>query len=903
MRKIIQNLHPWLGICLAAMAFGATADAVPPRVAAITFDIKSQPIADALNEFGQQSGIQILFYSEVANGFTAPALIGAFTPDEALIQLLSHTGLTYSRINERTVAIHRVVSTVPEGKATRSEAVLPVMQLANYMQISEEPNNEMARGAGSQQEVDRQDSSEKRRKPRIEEVIVTAQKRAERLQDVPISVAVVSADQIDQRGLVNAEDYLRGIPGTNQVDQHFGQSIIIRGIETTTSSQSYSSGSTVATYFGETPTTNSAGLNGGSNVDLKLVDIERVEVLRGPQGTAFGNSSMGGAVRTIPVAPNLDLVEGKVAAGYSITSGTGGDNHNVQAVGNLPLLKDRLAIRATAYSNQESGFYRNVADSDAAFQAAVVTRYGAEAFATGEEEVGSYYVVGGRIAALFQASDDLRFTLSYLSQKAETDGSPVATSGSNEYEQTLLQVAPEHVIRGQKGGQVDRDIDIANATMEYNLGWADLLASYSHTTGGTTESYPYTIFGSANAVPASAYSVSDHREHVGEVRLATHLDGAWNFLAGLYAEDLKDDVFWDERWYGAPTTNTFVPPGTQIRILGFSPERRNLKQKAAFGEASWELVQRLTLTAGVRAYKYDRIFQFDGTGPFWGDLHVRQNSEASGENYRANLSYKPSDDTLIYAGWSQGFRVGQLQRPLPAGLCDRDADGIADGTDITIESSMHVDSDSVDSYEIGGKVALLDRRLRIDAAIFRMDWSDIPVAVRAGVLGQNCGIIYTANAGEAVSEGAEVQASFQITEPLRVDFGGSLIHAKLTKDIPAQNISSGNRLPGSPEINANLSLQYGFEIGGRKASVRADSIYVGSFYGNLQESPNTKSGDYVKLDASARVEIGNLDIDLFVRNLTNEDAFTFRRNNARSGQFYGYRLRPRTIGFQLGYAF
>ena len=201
------------------------------------------------------------------------------------------------------------------------------------------------------------------------------------------------------------------------------------------------------------------------------MDIERVEVLRGPQGTTFGNSSIGGAVRTIPVAPKLDQFEGKMAVGYSVTGDTGGDNYNIQGVGNIPLIKDKLAIRGTAYQYRDSGFYRNGAGSDAAFQAFATAR-GAQAFAVDQEEVGSYYAIGGRVAALLQASENLRFTLSYLRQETEDYGFALATSGN--YQQNMLQVAPEHVQRGQTEGLTDYDIDIANALLEYDLGWGEV---------------------------------------------------------------------------------------------------------------------------------------------------------------------------------------------------------------------------------------------------------------------------------------------------------------------------------------------------------------------------------------------------------------------------------------------
>jgi iron complex outermembrane receptor protein len=174
------------------------------------------------------------------------------------------------------------------------------------------------------------------------DIIVTATRRSENVNDVPISIAVVTAEEISKRGLVSAEDYLRGIPGVNQTSDPVGSSIIIRGLETSPSFQNFSSGTTVATYFGETPITNSGGLAANTNVDIKLVDIERIEVLRGPQGTSFGDSSLGGAVRVIPAKPKTDEVEGHFGAGYSYTGGYGGENYMVQGTVNVPVVTDIL---------------------------------------------------------------------------------------------------------------------------------------------------------------------------------------------------------------------------------------------------------------------------------------------------------------------------------------------------------------------------------------------------------------------------------------------------------------------------------------------------------------------------------------------------------------------------------
>ncbi len=849
------------------------------------FDIPAQSLPKALKLFASQANMQLLYESEVVSGGNSNTLVGEYDKRMALEHLLKGTGyeVVFTKANGATI---RAKGAAPSAsRVTGGDEGLRLAQAEASSSTASQDEN--VRGKDEDKKYGAQANPQ--------EIVVTAQKRTERVQDVPSSIAVVTAEDISQRGLVDAEDYLRGIPGVNQVGgagAYGGQLIVIRGMETGLRPQNFYAGPTTATYFGETPTSTAGGLV-ASNVDIKLVDIERVEVLRGPQGTAFGSSSMGGAVRTIPVAPKLDRREGKLAAAYSSTSGTGGDNYMFQGIANVPLIADKLAIRATAYAFSDSGFYRNRAGSDPAYQAGLVSRFGAQAFAVDEENEGSYYATGGRLAALYQATEDLRVTLSYLTQKNETDGWPLATSGT--YDQTLMRVAPEHVFRGQTSGVLDSKIDIANAVIEYDLSWADLLATYSFIDSGQTHATPYGVFN--NIWSASMSRVLPHREQSAEIRLVTRLDDNWNFLAGVYAEKQFDSQRQELYWVGDPATNVLVPGA---RFFSGSFIRRDRDQQAAFGEVSWKFLSNWTLTGGARAFQYSRIQRSDNYGPLiaGGFSSQRDAGEASGAIFRANLSYKPAENALLYAGWSQGFRPGQIQPPPAAGLCDVDGNGIIDGTNFPLDAFVLIKSDEVNNYEVGGKVALLDRRLAVDAAVFRMDWSDIPVSDLLP-----CGGGYTVNAGGARSEGVEIQANLQLTDALRADIGGSWVDARLTKDVPAQGYHSGDRLPGAPKTNANVGLHYAFKLGEHNAFVRADGIYVGPFYTNVLQSPGVRAGDYVKLDATARVAFDtNLDVDLYIRNLTNEDAFTLR-GSSNLGPFYGHRMQPRTIGLQLNYSF
>lgn len=737
----------------------------------------------------------------------------------------------------------------------------------------------------------------------LEEVVVTAQKREERLQDVPISITAVTMEDIDRRGLVSAEDYLRGIPGVNYVEGGMGGGVVIRGLETNPQNPA-AVGRAVATYFGETSVT---GTQGGVDAnDIKLVDIARVEVLRGPQGTAFGNSALGGAIRIIPAAPRLDRFEGKLAANYSVTSGTGGDNHMIQGVANLPLVQDRLAIRASAFRFEDSGYYRNVAGSDPTFQA-ISNQWDAQAFATDADEIGGTLFTGGRIAALFRATDNLTVTLTYLTQETErdlqaqsgTDGL-LAPTALAPFEQARWQIANEQVMRGARWGLQASHIDLVNLTAEYDLNWSSLVATVSHIEGGGIASSNL-----GGGLPWSGRNDHKIRQNLsGEVRLATQLTGAWNFLVGLYGEEIKKDHFFDAYWFGSQPS-PFAGVLGPVSFLGAQSEDRELSQKAGFAEVSWKFHPALTLTGGARFFEYDSSTAVITNLLTPSSRNSSVSGETSGDSFKTNLTYKPNENGMVYAGWSQGFRLGLgPQSGLPVDICDRNSDGIVDGTSgVTIGSTRFVDPDSLDNYELGAKLGLLDERLTIAADIFRIEWEGLPFNVRSPSLAQGgCELAYTANVGRSTSEGVELQANIQATEDLRIALGGSWIDAKLTEDIPAQGFRSGDQLPGSPEYTANLALQYAFGLAGYDSFIRVDSIYVGHFYNSFAAHPQTEAGGYVKVDLAAQVTFQNFGLKLFLHNLTDADEFTLRES-VPSGVNTGYRLRPRTIGLQLDYNF
>jgi outer membrane receptor protein involved in Fe transport len=862
---------------LYSSAIICVAISTPATAQAKSFDIPTQSVDTAIGMLGRQADVQIMAARRATRGKQANAVRGNMTIQEALNRLLAGTGLVARPAGARTYSV------VPGQAAPAAREMRPASSAQNGGGLPRDQAVALAADTAGANE----------------EIVVTAQKREQRLIDVPMSVAAVSALEIERRKLVSAEDYLRGMPGVNQVDSGFGPSVSVRGLETTTTSQNFASGSTVAMYFGEVSTTSSTGMTGGAGADFKLVDIERVEVLKGPQGTAFGSSSIGGVVRIIPASPRLDRFEGRISAGATSTADTGGTGFNVQGVANLPIVDDVLAVRAVAYHFNDSGFYRGIAGTDPVIQAAAI-RTGSQQYAVSDDELGGSKFTGARVSALFRPTDRLKITATFVTQKTLWD----AWAGSNRggYDQAILRVGPADQVFGLSKGGTRTNVDLYNVVAEYDLGWADLLATYAHIDGRSTYAFPWSTSGTNPMVSATN---GQHKEDNGELRIATKFSGPVNFLAGVYAESLTDFYTQSVYWYGSVASNPFVAtvPYATPNLLADTRDDFTLKQRAVFGEVSWEILSGLTLTGGARAYEYDRSATRSEKGPLLAPAAptavrtVGGKTSASGTNFKANLSYKPSDDMMVYAGWSQGFRPGKTQAGLPAGACDvNPVDGIVDGTSISLESTREVQSDSIDSYEAGAKGRLMDGRVTASFAAFRADWSGIPVQVRATCAGGTL-IGYTANAGAARSEGLEGQITIQATRNLRFDLGAAYIDARLTQAVPAQGFKVGDRLP-SPSKTANFAVQYSLPIFGHEGYLRADAAYVGPFNSRIPPTGVNRAGDYVKLDLAGGISMGGTQLDVFVKNVTNDNSVTFVPT-----PYPTLRLRPRTIGLQLSHNF
>jgi iron complex outermembrane receptor protein len=385
----------------------------------------------------------------------------------------------------------------------------------------------------------------------IETVLVTAQRRQERLLDVPISVSVLGVEELERRGLVSREDYLRSVPAVSVRDDGVGLAeIVIRGAY----GDSFRTGPTVGLYFGDVPLT---GYAIGGSADIKLIDIQRVEVLRGPQGTLYGSNSLSGAIRYIPVEPDLQEFSGSLRAGYSNTARHGGSNNSIDGILNMPLVEDKFAVRAVAFRHFNEGYVRNVAGDDAALQAAAAAS-GATHLAINEDHVGATEYIGGRVSALWQPTDALGINLTYVNQRDSQDDRLFELRQAGPYRRSDYQLGA--VVGGSEDAQ-RIDVHIVNLTAHYDFDWGTL---YSSTAWMEQEFIRNWDIGSLTGLfgtplkPISQSSVTDADVFAQEVRFTSEFDGPFQLVTGLYYEDSAQPTTQPTFFAGDATRNPFA---------------------------------------------------------------------------------------------------------------------------------------------------------------------------------------------------------------------------------------------------------------------------------------------------------------------------------------------------------
>lgn len=814
----------------------------------VEFNITSHDLAAALNAYGLQSNREVFFKEKELQGLPVQSLQGIYDPQDALQILLDVSGVQY-RINKMgTILIGSAASIVKPGfqkisyNTTRDfEAVLSV--------------------SDADENVDAVDAFQ------LDEIIVTASRRSESLQDVGMSVRALGMEEIDTRGLQAMGDYLTSIPSVSYNEKGGGRNqITVRGIS---SGVSASGSDTTGYYFGEIPVSSTAR----GNPDLKLFDVERIEVLRGPQGTLYGSGSMGGAVRVIPAAAELDEVSGSFEGTLSTTS-EGGTNYNVSGAVNLPLIDEKLAVRVVGYTYDNSGFVDNITSGGTAF-----------GIADGEiDNVAGETTHGGRLSLRFQPTERLSIEAMVLIQDQNVSGLPEVTESDGKWKQNRW--TPE---------DLNDDFQVYNLTVNYEGDGFDAVMAASYMDREWNQNRDLHSFPLLGATaPILLFDSNDEEIFVQEVRVSSNNDSSFQWLFGGYHSKKNLNFTNNLSWFGsAESLAGFIPGLAPHEPMHSRDNDISDEQYALFGEVSYHITDRLKATAGLRWFEYETDQDLEVFGIFQNETTLL-NTSASTFTPKFALNFEATENQLYYASATKGFRPGGASRPLPD-ACTGDLNelGFSEQPDGTTPDSLW-------SYEVGAKLNMADGRVALSAAGFYIDWTNIP----AGIL-LPCGFSFGFNADSASSKGMEMEVAIQAAENLRLDIGGSYTDAELDASYnPISGVlrNEGGRTPGVPKVTFTVGAQYDFTVADWNSLIRMDTHYVGDYSNQLPgDAARQKSGDYTVVNLRWSTDFDGWSVELFANNLFDETIDIIVDTEMIDNRTY--RGRPRTIGARLRHNF
>lgn len=742
-------------------------------------------------------------------------------------------------------------------------------------------------------------SEEATRGFQLEEIVVTATKHEESLQDVPIAITAVTADDILVRGLTQYADVLSSVPGVYYEDGGPGDTAIrIRGI----SPGGGGTPPTVATYFGEIPMSAQGGGNLGQHGTPRFVDIERVEVLRGPQGTVFGANALAGAIRVIPAAPDLQDYEVKLGARGFTTAHSDDASYNVEAAVNLPLVRDRFALRLVGYKDDIAGYIDNLTPALAPFDySAVVGNLTAGALtvpagtlltpataAIDNKDINSIDAAGGRVSARWQASERLHFDLMLGTQNTEMNSESGVTAGTYEVARTLDLFASPRTEEG---------LDLAGLTITYDWDSVSLtsVSSYTKLEMSRLNGAPFIV------PPMVPWYFVENRESdafTQEVRLASRGQSKFTWTVGAFYLDRDTDGTQNIADYSCAAAATCIPylftQGAQDFALNLDFHLFE-KQKALFVDTSYEFAPQWTFGLGGRYLEEDIGVRLDTVGflapPVLPGATNGGEDSASKFNPAASLRFKPTDDLTLYLQAAEGFRSGVANQSLPL-TCQQQA------ATMGLSLQTITDPDTVTNYELGLKSVLGDGRFSLNVAAYRLDWKDIP-----GNVTFPCGFSTVVNAGDATGEGVEFEFVGGLTESLRFNLSASYNDLTYDDNVLPTIGSLGDRVKGSPDKNYSVGLEYDFDLSAAWSGLtRVDWAYVGSVEPDLGGGPPVPElASYDTLNLRFGLTRDNLSLQLFGRNLTDERGVS----SVEPFQFGSKEtlVRPREVGLEVRYSY
>ncbi len=815
-----------IGVLAAAVFHPVAALAVEPKV---RVDIPAQDLSAALTQFGRETGVEIVFAPDAVREKKAAAVKGEFERDRALQLLLEGSGLTYR------VTLQGAIVVEPSASRAGGPQQALELRMAQSERAPQPQNQTEAGRAGSSSAAPAADADNKN-----QEIIVSAQKRSERLQDVPVPVTAISAESLINSNQLRLQDYYTKVPGLGLTALRSSPVLIMRGVTT-----GLGANPTVSIIVDDVPY-GSSTLNGGGLLaaDLDPSDLARVEVLRGPQGTLYGASSLGGLLKFVTIDPSTEAFSGRVQAGVSDVNNGDGLGYSVRGAVNIPI-SETWALRATGFTRRDPGFIDDVR--------------------SGKDGINRVDVDGGRMSALWRPNQDVSLKLGALIQKVEAFGA------SQVYLQPGLRDLQQDVLPGT--GWYDRRLKVYSATLSADLGPTELTAASGYSINTLVDALE---LGPGVAVPED----NETRRFTQEVRLTVPMGERVEWLFGGFYTRERSDYLQVVNLLD-PATGAFI---TGIGSISFPT---TYDEYAAFADLTFRVSDRFDVQIGGRQSWNKQTIVQTATGAYVATAYPELASKDNAFTYLLTPRFKITPEWMVYGRFTSGYRAGGPNGNLPSPSVP-----------------PQYDPDMTQNYEIGVKGEMLDRMLSLDAAVYYIDWKDIQLYLFDNVTS----LYYNSNAGRAKSQGVELSMEARLPTGLSAVVSTSWNTAELTEDLPSTSLAyglSGDRLPFSSRFSGSLILNQEFAVSSAVTAFVGGSVsYVGDrmggFRGVTANVPDTRQvyPSYTKVDLLAGARFGDWTVNLFASNVTDKRGLLAGGLGSTFPQAFDI-IQPRTVGMSV----
>ncbi len=700
----------------------------------------------------------------------------------------------------------------------------------------------------------------------IDKVIVTAQKREQAAIDVPGSVAAVNADQLTREGKVRLEDFVSQIPGLSISSFRQGLTqVTLRGITTGVAQ----SAATTSFYIDEAPIGSVNAYAVGSSVtpDIDPADLQRVEVLKGPQGTLYGAGAMGGLVRYVTAPADFRNFKGSVTVGGS--SVKGGDSGSLaRATLNIPFAGNTMALRVSAFNRTDPGYIDTTA---------------------GKDNVNETKVKGGRVAFSWLINNDWKLQAFALTQKVDSLGNAVEDVDAK----TLQPLYGEHKQQRFIPETNKADLDVANINLSGSLGGFNIVSSTTWQTldaGGTTDGTPGygAALGPLFKIPdlgIRSTQLIHTKRFSQELRAsATAMDDRLSYEGGVYYT--KEDS--SNRIPGFDPFSTTTGAAYPLPSIAKASIISAYKEFSVFANATYALTPQFDLQGGIRHGKDDQVYAQDYSGLLIGPAPVIFNSGAENtkSTYLLTARYKPSPTDAVYGKISTGYRPGGPNAVPPSAAAS---------------APQTFAPDSLTSFEIGYKSVMDGGRLSFEGALFSTKWKDIQIQTSAN------GFNFFVNGSTATSRGGEASVIFYPVKGLSLRASAGYTQAELSSDAVAAGGVKGDALPFVPEITSSLSASYRWTVMGNwTASMGGSVSYTGERRSDFSKRAAVDVPSYTTVGLNGGVENANWRLSFYGKNLGDARGIAYLKSQSLApggNPFAAGLIAPRTIGMDLSYKF